>query len=535
MALEREVNYRFTETGADKVSDALGKADKAAEGAARAGNNAGSAFGNLSGAMQDSLRPIDDNLKGFDALQGRLGQINTAIGLLSGVALFNMVQGFVSAATAMRDWITDAKAAEEAAKAQAEAQAELAARVHETGSAFQALATKAGLASFLIDPENARRFAEAQANIAAAQDARNAALTRQVDIRGEIEAIERRLQATADGLAKANQNANNATAALGANLPTLQALGKEMAALRAESGELDSTIRNARISQALWTGQLKIAEGEALQFAASLAALFESTEDVDGSIRKSTQSLLAFVQELDRAKTVAESLSFIFEGDEFLPGISQAVDDLALGFQNLGEQMSPAFSEFAQGIDSAVREAQRLDDANAAMVQGLEDFAVAQGKATAAQALAGIIAGESAAQVLNAAASSIFQRAQLEALFSLAKAIAEPLLASQHLAAAAAFQGVALAAAGVAAATGGGGGSGGGGGGGSPRSPASDDLPPDRDRATEAGAIIINANFNGQPIHTRTDIQDGIARLLDEGSRRRGRARFDARSFRRRN
>jgi hypothetical protein len=162
------------------------------------------------------------------------------------------------------------------------------------------------------------------------------------------------------------------------------------------------------------------------------------------------------------------------------------------------------------------------------------------GQGLAAAAVDSVIFGESFEDMINQLAKAALREAAIGAALEGAKALAMTAMgfatgnpmyfaaAKAHGLAAAAYAGVA-GVAGVAAAASGGVRSGDeGGAGGATASPTARDIGGTGDGGDGGpSTITILANFNGQPLHTRADIQDAIASALDASTLRRGRVRVD--------
>jgi len=535
MAIDREVRYRFTETGADQVEAALEGVDRAADSAAAAGDRAGGSFKGLSQSMQDGLAPIDDHLRGFDALQGRLGQIANAVNLLSGVAIFNMVKGFVDAAGAMRDWIVDAEGAKKAAEELKAAQAELQKSVDEMASAYADLGAAAGVAQFFLDPENAKALAKATDETAKAAERRNKATERQAQIARETAALTAESEQVAARL-KATAGSPTAATVLAQETKNLERLGKEMVKLGKEADSLDFEITAARVAEGLWVAQGEITKGTARERFQAFLDIAKGGHEAANGMRAAALSL----EELNDLLAFSEDQGLSFNQ---VFGIDGPINELLAVPGQFAEAWRTALGEIQPAMESfglSVAELTAQQAAVGAVADQTSAFFRAQAKSAAAAALAGVLAAKSAKEVVNALAKSIFQRASLEALFEAAKAVASSAptagvpnpVSAKHTEAALLFAAVAATAGVVAAGTGGlvGGGGGGGGAGGS-GAPSAADLAP-APEPVEPTETIINVNFNGAALHTVTEIQDTVALALDEASRRRGRVRFNADRFR---
>jgi len=563
MPIERRVDYLFGVTGERKVEDALGRVDDAAERAGQGADKAGASFRGLSQAMQDGLRPVDENLKGFDALQGRVGQLKTAVELLSGVAIFNMVRGMVDAARAMADWATGAAEAKER-------QDELEGAVKSATAAIEEQMLSQALAAALSAGATVE-IIKAQNEATKASDKLTSALAEQV-------AAEEDLERTRTSLAEATRDLAETQAkfdrALKESPSGAEALARQLIGLRqrvttlnaevgrapglfgrfADSASLAATGFEALLAQARLSSQVndsastlagtisRLVKG----FREAAAAATKTTTAVKGT-RDEIEALLDALNKLD-VRPLADRLGIgdvSAEIEELLGDSSESVglllglpDQFANAWEEAVDRASPAVLGFFDQVNEELQRTAMMREALAPVVNLVE----AQGDALAAAAVDALIFGESFEAALNQAANAALREAAIGAVIETAKGLAASALAafgvpnaaaaaSAHFAAAAAYGGVALVAGAAAGATGG---VGGGAPASGPSVPGSDDLASPTDTDDGARQIVINANFLGQPLHTRTDIQDAIVGALDSASRRRGRRRFDAAAFARR-
>jgi hypothetical protein len=539
--------------------DRLGNAAAGADALGDSGRRGGSGLREMSLGLESTLKPMDESLKGFDAIKGRLGQLQGAVEVFSGIAIFNMVSSLGGAVQAMVDFTEAGKEAKRFQKELNTALADTRKELEDVAGGF--------LGALTAEREMVIQRILLRATEKALQAEVNDLVEQSVKKRRKVAAA-----------AKANEEAIRKAAAAGVDA-TVAANTMNGAMAQAFAG---GTQQGANLKVAI------ASTGAALRDAQADLKAFNTEGKLDTVLQEIVGNSFALNLNKLVLDLKTKGLDKVLEGlfpKKIGGAASKAIEDEVEGITLTWEELGAAMSEAAQGpdvemaeseflrnfreqmeaaVDPAKMAAAEVDALKASMVELAEidantestlqwmdaleqvgELARKMGQGMALAAANAILFGDGLKEGVNKAANAIAQEALMRAIFAGGMAIfhaasLNPVQAAGYAKAAAALGVAAAAAAAVASTTGG------------LKNPAAKDKIPKKPAKVRtpsqgdfgnvdgpARANVVNVNqFSGHFY----DTQDGAARALggvvtrgqNMNAGRSGRQRIDPRAIDRR-
>lgn len=515
----REIAYVATVQGFDTAAAALDATDAAAAGAERsiagagdAATSAGAAFAGaeakaagLAGGLDDAGKAAKQNGNAIEAFEKRVGAVSKLLGGFGLLAIPGALSALADFATGLYGW-TDAG---KAAAAQAEA----------TEGAIDAMVAR------LIAQADATRVATdtawALVNAQVAQELSSKGLTTTtaeiIATQAEYAKVLRDLAIHKErntGLDRFNERSGTAVAGAQTDL-TLRA-----ERLRGELVALNGTWEEQRAQLASAAGLLRQTTAE---FDRQGGAVKATAATVATEVRSYADVLYDMLAPGNEAAAAGEAA----RAEELRRAGEAAVESSRMAWGGLADQRAAFHAASAERVQEARREAQaQAASAAAWAASGSAAIGAVAGLAEAVGVGAEVVAAIRVAEEIASAASEGAKAAASAAVYDIPGAIAHGAAAALHVAAAVKWGSDAL-------------GGGGGGGASKPATPAAAAPSPERtvsagDRDRGGGGDAYYFSFQGQPLYTVAEMQDGIARALDASGYRRGAARVDVTRIQRR-
>lgn len=203
MAIERDAVIRVKVQGAqqaeaqlDGVSGALNQVDASADALAASTQKAGVSFASAGEAMERGLKPIDSTFKGFDRINGIIGQVTNAARILSGVALLDLGRQFL-------DIAKTATGAGKAIAGIAKSVQQTARQAEAFSRTLKGLTGSAGLGGLLrVSDADIETYLRLQEGASAIEAGVTATIQRRAQIRVEVAQLEARVRSIGETLAR---------------------------------------------------------------------------------------------------------------------------------------------------------------------------------------------------------------------------------------------------------------------------------------------------------------------------------------------
>lgn len=584
MAIARKVRYDIQVTGAVRAAEDIGRVDDAADDAARALDASGDAAaaagrdyakaGASARSLGDRFDDINDRAAKvggrFGDVRSRLGEMEDAFMVFSGVAIAEMIGGLTEAAVRLYQWTDAGKAAKIAAEAQAAAIQAVVGKMASlsrvtrvaTDDIFRLIsaqiaqeAASKGLTETTAKIiEKQRTYADTLYELHRLKE-QNLGLDRFNErsgtaIAGAQTILANRAKRLHDELVGLNTEFERQKTAMGGATQLIEGLTKAIE----KAGAAAPTIKAASAATGQLVGWLTELDLAAHQASTALGDLFEQLARTMGEIREPGRGMeevgadmaAAFHEARDAAvqlvrDTHAEILTGATAWETWSDYALGAIDAVSSALGSVSVAMGAIAERELTIRRNAVSSAQaQLDAAQTAEERAAAEekvykaqLALQRAEREAAEARRAFMVLEFALEGAKMAAKSIESAALASFLAALPFGVGAPYVPAAVTAAvtygtAAAAYGVAAVATGAtptAAA-------------GAPPAPGDDALVDstvnagDRDR--REGDTVVNLNFQGQPFETRNDIHDAMIGGLDAASRRRGRPRADFAALQRR-
>lgn len=585
MAIKRKVRYEIEVTGAVQAADAIGQVDGAATDAADALNDSGDAAAAAArdyakaGAAARSLGDRFDGLNDraakvggrFGDVRSRLGEIEDAFMVFSGVAIAEMVGGLTEAAVRLYEWTEAGKAAKVAAEAQAAAVEGVVGKMTAlsrvtrvaTDDIFRLISAQIAqetASKGLVETtgkilERQTEYAETLRDLARLKeqglglDTFNHRMG--TAIAGQQTILAQRAKRLHDELAELNAQFEAQKGSLGSATQLIEGLTKTidkagaaapaLKAAAAETGQLVQWLNQldgAVVDVTTHLGALTDTLGQAMREVGDVGRTMEEVgADMAAAFRESRDAAVQLVwdtnQEILAGATAWEGWADYAIGA--IDTVAAALRSVSVAMAAIAEREITVRRNAVASAQAQVAAAETAEERAAAEQQVYEaQMALQRAEAEAAEARRAFMVLEFALEGTKMGIKALESAALASFLAALPFGVGAPFVPAAV--AAAALYGTAAAAYGVAAvATA------------VTPTPAGNAPPPpgedalvdsstvsagDRDR--DEGGVVVNLNFQGQPFETRNDIHDAMIGGLDAASRRRGRPRADLAGLQRR-
>ena len=557
-AVRRTFALKFKTGGSAKARRGARGVSKSLRDAAASADQASGAFGGLTAqtsqmgkSMEEALDPIDGSLKGFDRLNGILGQVTNATRLLSGVAFIELGKALVDVGKKAVRFVTDADRVEKALKDQATA-------AKQAEAAYKGLSSEFGDDLLDIDIVQLGQIKRLDEGIKTLRKTHQDALADAVEASVNIESLGERAEALVERVQRDaeiergifEQTARTRAFIAADESSNLRDMRRELTGILTVMANADALAKRAR--SAAMALRLAAGEREDRVRIATNADEEEEKERLARARRRRRPAPKAAQVDVDTV-AIDEEVQVMELRLAALDAEAQAIIDKfaatpagpAFGGA-LRAGAESVFDRFAAGMDlmnTGLTEAQREADATRAALGRVVTAAQASGAAfsTASAGLDGYVGalsliGESGDVAMRASAllqagmmaaksAEMWATSAGTAAGSLFGFGANPALAAAQAFSATAFAGAAGIYAAVAAGIVSPAGASGGGGGGAP--PSAQASPQRQDFGRDPGAagggdLTIVVNSGGQMLSTAKEIDNAISDALVRSLRTRG-------------